>query len=171
MIAYALLIGGVTGFMTFNSLSVGINCNCLLNSVLKDSSNTEDIFCKKLRQKNPGPRDFESHWEMGWRAIDDRPIDMQHDCSGILSLKAISVNIFNDQTRSQVLEKYHTTFKISPQYNSSARFCSFKFKPNAGKVRHTPIKNDQSHYDFYKSDGFTMERLEIILIGQILDNV
>ena len=157
--------------MTFNHLSADINCSCLLDSVQKISSNAEDVFCRKMRQNNPGPRDFESNWEKNRREINGEPIDVQHDCSGILSLKAVSINAFNDQTKIHVLEKYRITFKISPKFNSSARFCSFKFKHNAGKVCHTPMKNDPSHYDFYKCDEFNMERLEIIMIGSILDNV
>ena len=97
--------------MTFNHLSADINCSCLLDSVQKISSNAEDVFCRKMRQNNPGPRDFESNWEKNRREINGEPIDVQHDCSGILSLKAVSINAFNDQTKIHVLEKYRKSAK------------------------------------------------------------
>lgn len=49
----------------------------------------------------------------------------------------------------------------------------FRILPDAGIIKHTPNKNDGSHYDFYKSDDFSLESLEnhtIIPLNSFLNN-
>ena len=63
------------------------------------------------------------------------------------------------------------TFTITPRHKD----CIFVFRllPNSGLIEHTPNKKDPTHYDFYKSDNFTLDMLEnhsIIPLKDFIDN-
>ena len=60
-----------------------------------------------------------------------------------------------------------TTFSISPKHKDS--IFVFRMIQGAGLIEHTPNKNDATHHDFYKSDGFSLEMLEKGIILPLKD--
>lgn len=131
--------------MEFSELLKDTDCQCLENA----NQDNVSIFAKKINKPNPTDKDFKSHWERGKTSI---------VCDEICGYKGLSVNLWNESTKEAVIKKYVTTFGISPKHKDS--IFVFKFLDEAGMVKYTPNENDKSHYDFYKSDNFTLEMLE-----------
>jgi len=137
--------------MTFEKINTDTSCNCLKGAII----DTENSYVRKLRKETLEEKDFLTHWERDIKPDTD-------DCEIICSHKAVSINQFNPETEAQILEKYKTTFKINPK--KGAYYLKFQFLQDAGKVKHTPDfnTNDESHYDFYKSDDFNFEKIQIL---------
>ncbi len=144
--------------MNFNNILNDTKCECLV----KTKQDITIFFARKINKPLPLEKDFISHWERGKRA---------DDCKGICGFKGLSINEWNKKTEMVVINKFLTTFAISPKHKDSILI--FKFLPNAGLIKHTPTKEDKAHYDFYKSDEFTLEMLEnynIIPLKDFINN-
>lgn len=137
--------------MTFDKIKSDTECECLSNAVIDN----ENAYVRKLHKETLEEKDFLTHWE---RNIKGESLE----CDNICSRKSVSINQFNSETEAQILEKYKTTFHINPK--KGAYFLKFKFLKDAGKTKHTPVPaiNDTSHYDFYKADDFSFEKIQII---------
>lgn len=141
----------------FNGL-LDIECTCLLAQVEKCTENTEATFCRKIDKKTINVKDFRSRWERNKRTINGQEVAAD-DCQTILALKGISIHLYNDENKNQVLEKYRTTFAFNRR---RAKFAVFRFRNGAGKVKHSPGDGDSAHHDFYKSDDFTLDHIALI---------
>lgn len=149
--------------ITFNRL-IDIGCTCLLLKIEGYDENTESSFCKKIDGDKLRIQDFRSMWEKERRFIYGQPVG-ENDCEGILSLKGVSINLYNEENREAILEKYRTTFRLNRR---KSMYAIFRFQEDAGKVRHSPQDGDPSHHEFYKCDGFTIEHVQEIETGNIL---
>ena len=140
--------------MDFKNLLQDTNCNCLENA-MQDNFR---LFARKINKPNVMDKDFRSHWERELRA---------NDCEKICGLKGLSINEWNENTEKAVIKKFLTTFGISPKHKDS--IFVFRFLPEAGLTKYTPTDEDITHYDFYKSDRFTLDMLETYRILQLKD--
>ena len=150
--------------MTFQGLVDGVDANCIYNVISKYTENIEDTFCKRV-DKNLSAREFRSFWEMG-KIVEPT----EDNCEDILSKKGVSVSKFNNQTRDHIIQLYRSVCSHAPQLKHKY-YCSFKFKSGAGKVRHSPTNDDPYHHDFYKSDEFSTNFIEIIEKEKVLNHV
>jgi hypothetical protein len=135
--------------MTFQNLQKDTDCNCIDGAVI----DTTNEYVRKLRKTALEEIDFKTHWERGIKGDSE-------ECDSICNYKGISINQFRDEFVKQILTKYQTTFKINPKKGG---YClKFKLKPDAGKVKFAPEDDDKSHYNFFKSDSFDLNNLDII---------
>tara|TARA_R110002051_G_scaffold323597_1_gene417751 strand:+ start:63 stop:488 length:426 start_codon:yes stop_codon:yes gene_type:complete len=135
--------------MTFDKLHNGIKCNCINNA--KNDFHNE--YVRKLRKDELSDKDFLTHWERGIGTEET-------ECDNICSYKGISINQINEDSEPLIIERYKTTFNINPK--KGAYFLKFKVKEKAGKVEHAPLEDDDTHYNFFKSDEFDLNSLEVI---------
>jgi hypothetical protein len=131
--------------MIFNDILRDTNCGCI-DDTIEDNGN---LFARKINKPIPLDKDFASHWERGKRA---------ENCKEICGFKGLSMNLWNETTKNDVIDKFLTTFSITPKHKDS--IFVLKFLPNAGVIKKTPTKYDATHHDFYKSDEFSLELLE-----------
>ncbi len=77
-------------------------------------------------------------------------------------MHGVSVEIWNEKSSPLLLEKYHRTAAISPQFRKN--LCLIKFTNDNGVVKHTPnqYEYNEYHYDFYKEDSFSVSKLNLI---------
>ena len=146
----------------FNNL-LDIDCTCLLAEIKNYPENTDVTFCRKLDGNTLRIQDFRSRWEKGKRDVDGQEV-FADDCEGILSLKGISVDLYNDKNKENILRKYKTTFTFNKR---KVKYAIFQFQIGAGRVRHSPRDGDLSHHDFYKCDAFSIEHIIPIGIGDV----
>jgi len=139
--------------MEFESIHVDTDCNCIYGA----SQDIDSIYVRKISNLEVLEKDLKSHWEKGTR-IDD-------DCNLICGYKGLSINIWNENSQKSIITKFLLTFGISQKSKSSLYI--FKFKENAGLLKHTPTKDDEHHYTFYKSDNFKPEMLEKVEIKEL----
>jgi hypothetical protein len=135
--------------MTFEKINNNPDCDCITQSMI----DTENQFVRKLRGTTLVEKDFHSHWE---REIGRDEIE----CEKVCSYKGISINMFTSEHEEMIFNKYKTTFSINPK--KGAYCLKFKFKDGAGKVKFASEDDDNTHYNLYKSDSFTLDHLDII---------
>jgi hypothetical protein len=135
--------------MKFEKIHKEIKCNCINNA--KDDFHNE--YVRKLRKDTLSDKDFATHWERGIGTEET-------ECKTICSYKGISINQVTENSETLIIEKYKTTFKINPK--KGAYLLKFKIKNKGGKVEHAPSKNDDTHYNLFKSDDFDLNSLDII---------
>jgi hypothetical protein len=153
--------------MTFQGLTDGVDAECIYSVISKYTENIEDAFCKRV-DKNLSAREFRSFWKMGKKPPIIEPTE--DNCEDILSIKGVSISKFNDQTRDYIIQLYRSVCSHAPQLKHKY-YCSFKFKSGAGKVRCSPTNDDPWHHDFYKSDAFSINFVEIIEREKVLNHV
>ena len=147
--------------MNFSEISNSHSCECLKNSL----ENVCDVFVRKVRRSsNLSESDFRTHKERGKLSPEE------NDCDNICGMNALSFEIWNEYSWEVLLEKYNTTAKFSPQ-SGKKNLCVVRFLRGSGLVKHTPFqineKND-FHYDFYKSDSFNVNALNLIEMIQLI---
>ncbi|MBN8653716.1 MAG: hypothetical protein J0L67_19965 [Cytophagales bacterium] len=132
--------------MTFEKLHSDVKCNC----TDKAESDTVNEYVRKLKKDTIQDSDFATHWERGIKPERD-------ECEDICSYKGVSINQFKEEFEKLIVSKYINTFTINPK--KGAHYLKFKLKEETGKVKFTPEDDDQSHYNLFKSDTFTLESL------------
>lgn len=145
--------------MKFERIHENIDCDCVEGA----AQDLQNVYARKINKPNVLDTDLKSHWEKGSRN--------SGDCRQICGLKGLSMNIWNKDSRDKAIEKYLTTFKITTKSKNSIYL--FKFKKNAGVIVHTPSSGNPYHYDFYKSDNFSIDMLEevdVIELREFLEN-
>lgn len=130
------------------------DCKCLSDS----SEDNVSTFIRRVR-KSPGLKDpdFRTHIERG--KIPSENIS----CDELCGLNALSFEIWNEKSKTELLKKYNATAEFSPQ--SSKNLCVIKFKKDSGLLKYTPHQKsgiNAFHYDFYKCDEFSVDKLELI---------
>jgi len=135
--------------MTFEKIHSDTDCNCLSKTVIDTSSE----FVRKLRKVTVEDKDFLTHWEREIRPETD-------DCDTVCSFKGVSINQITAEFENQILAKYKTTFNINPK--KGAHYLKFSLNEDTGKVKYTPEEDDKSHYNLYKADGFSLDKIVVI---------
>jgi hypothetical protein len=148
--------------MNFTKLHQDTTCNCIENT----ENDTTTIFARKINKPEPRERDFLSKWE---KVTLNGQLPTLSNCIEICGFKGISMNIWTTETQLKIIEKYVTTFQITPKHKDS--IFVFKFKNEAGLVAFTPNKNDPFHFDFYKADDFDLQFLDSIDIIYLKDYI
>jgi hypothetical protein len=141
--------------MSYKSISEGHNCKCLIDA----HDNNKDTFARKVGDtKDFKIRDFKTHHERG-------KILETESCEDICGFRGLSVELWNEESKDYVIDKFSLTVKLAPMKKPSHQIGVFKIVENAGKVKHTPNQRHGQeiyHHDLYKSDTFVIENLEII---------
>ena len=132
--------------MTFDILHKDTNCDCV--GFAEEDLDTR--FARKIYK--PFLREYD------FRIKEDGSGNILN-CKQLCGLRGISINIWNADSQEAIIQKYKTSTNFSPKNRDS--ICVFKFNKNAGLTRHTPSNQDKFHYDFYKSDQFQMDNIEI----------
>ena len=140
--------------MTFNNILAQTHCNCLEDSF----ENYSDTFARRS-DKSPSPkaRDFKSYYE-GGKIVEDL-----NNCQEVCGHRGVSLEIWNADTRDKILEKFLESAQISPQFRKVLNI--IRLKSNAGIVKYTPeqgLEYNEFHYDFYKSDDFQIDMIELV---------
>jgi hypothetical protein len=135
--------------MDFNNLMNGHQCDCL-ESAKEDAENSYAIKTNKNVLRT---QDFTSYWEKGKRPCDE-------DCKEICSLKGISISIFNDQTKNEVVKIFQELFPLAPKYKPYLSV--IRFYKSSGMIKHTPDNINIHHHDFYKCDDFDFSKVNLI---------
>lgn len=138
--------------MTFDNVHHDTVCNCIDDAI----SDTTNEYVRKLRKNIVEEKDFLSHWERG--LYNDKT-----ECEEICSYKGVSINIYKAEFEQQIKDKFTNTKIFNPK-KGGTHIIKFKLKQDAGKVKFAPEDNDQSHYNFFKADNFTLSNLAIIEI-------
>lgn len=136
--------------MTFEKINENNKCNCIDGCL----ENYEDKFARLLG-KNQSAVDeevFKSKYEKNKAPKND-------ECKSICTNRAVSVALYNDNSQSDVINYFKLKFNFSPKYKSF-NMIILKFKQNAGKIKQ--FGQFKYHYDFYKSDEFALNYIEII---------
>lgn len=146
--------------MSFTKITDNPKCSCLSESE-PDLTNT---FARKVR-KAPDIKegDFRNHYER------DRVPD-PNVCEQVCGFHGVSVEIWNESSSDILLEKYQKTANYSPKHKNNLSI--FRFKDDAGVVKYTPDQEvyNEHHYDFYKQDSFTVDRLELVKMIPLIPN-
>ncbi len=134
--------------MEFNTLNIDTNCNCTKEGLIDNTSH----FALKMNKQNIRENDFKTYWEKGKTST---------ECEEICSLKGQSLTIVNStEDLESTIEVYKKLFPFSPSYKP---FCAIiTLNENSGVVKSTPIEINPLHYDFYKSDDFTIDKVNLI---------
>lgn len=135
--------------MTFNKIINATPCDCFQDTF----EDNETKFALKINKSNLRDVDFKTYWEKGRTDYGN--------CNEACSLKSQSISILKtDKDIEKTLKIYKSLFPISPKYKPYCAILTFKEK--SGKVKLTPSNNNPLHCDFYKSDIFTKELVEVV---------
>jgi hypothetical protein len=139
--------------MEFENIHVDTDCICTDDA----AEDVESIYVRKISNQEIADKDLKSSWE--------KKKQKEGDCHLICAYKGLSINIWNEDSRKSVIDKFLNSFGISQ--TSGANIYIFKFKENAGILKHTPRDGDAHHYTFYKSDDFTVGMLEKVEVKEL----
>lgn len=148
--------------MNFTILSSDNSCNC-------HRSASEDLVSSFVRKveynKELKARDFKTHHERG-------KLPGSQDCKEVCGIRGLSIEIWNDNSREHLIEKYLRSYGISPKLKPKSQIVVFQFLEGCGKVKHTPDQKSERniyHYDLYKSDEFTLEKICLLETIPLID--
>ncbi|QWR78419.1 hypothetical protein [Candidatus Magnetomonas plexicatena] len=139
--------------MTFNELHRDTDCNCIENAKADEGN----VFARRITGEKAIANDFKSYWDEGRTVKDGK------NCELVCDHKGVSVYVVNDETEIQSKFK-----EIKAHKRMSTRFthyCLLKLKNSAGLLKQSG--KDKAHYNFFKSDDFQIDKLEIIAIRPI----
>ena len=143
--------------MNFKILDADTNCDCTKDAVIDNSSR----FALKMNQDVMKEKDFKTYWEKG-----RRPENM--NCEEICSHKGQSLTIVNNELDlSKTISVYKKLFPFSPSYKTHCAIITLN--ENSGVVKSTPIEINPLHYDFYKSDEFSINKITTLQIIPLSD--
>ncbi len=151
----------IANTMSFDTLHSDTDCDCLQDT----TQDFVNLYVRKIEKPILKEKDLRTHWERAKRP------DV-YECINVCSYKGMSVNIWNESSQTSTLNKFLTTFKFAPSNRKDSMYV-FRFKEDAGLLKHTPDEGDLFHYDFYKCDGFSenmLESVEIISLREALNN-
>lgn len=133
--------------MNFDKINNDNVCNCTKDGLVDTTSS----FALKTNKETLREVDFKTYWEKGRRAT---------ECTEVCSLKGQSMSIVRNETDlNNTLEVYKKLFPISPKYKPH---CSvLTLCEGSGLVKSSPSLNNPLHYDFYKSDDFTIDKIKV----------
>jgi hypothetical protein len=149
--------------MTFETITQGTNCKCLKNCI----ENIVDVFARRTGDsKEIKIRDFKTHFERG------KEVSSLNDCDEVCGNRGLSIYLWNDNSKSAILDKHMTTVAIGPKLKNHLSLV--KLKAQAGMIKNTPVKDEidgEYHHDLYKSDSFTLDFVELVENIPLINNV
>jgi hypothetical protein len=149
--------------MTFETITQGTSCKCLKNCI----ENIVDTFARRTGDsKEIKLRDFRTPFERGKEVSD------LNDCDEVCGNHGLSVDLWNDNSKGAILDRYMTTLAIGPKLKNHLSI--IKLKAEAGLVKNTPVIGQiggEYHHDMYKSDSFEINFVELIENIPLINNV
>lgn len=145
--------------MQFEKILKNTDCKCLDGA----TENNRDVFARLLKKNETEIREksFKSKYEESKEPRDN-------SCKSICTNRAVSLALINERNQEKVLKYISSKFKFSPKYKSYF-LAKIKLKKNAGIIKQ--MGSQKFHYDFYKSDEFTIKHIELIEKINMLNNV
>ena len=141
--------------MNFRTLNSDTNCDCTKDATIDNVSR----FALKMNKSSMRENDFKTYWEKGKTST---------VCSEICSYKGQSLTIVNNQTDLETtIDVYKKLFPFSPSYRTHCAVITLN--ENSGLVKHTPIDINPLHYDFYKYDDFSIDKVTKMQIIPLSD--
>jgi hypothetical protein len=141
--------------MNFNTLNSDTNCKCTKDATVDNISK----FALKMNKSVMRENDFKTYWEKGKRST---------DCVEICSYKGQSLTIVNSKADlDATIDIYKKLFPFSPSYKTHCAVITLN--ENSGLVKSTPSDKNRLHYDFYKEDGFNIDKITTIQIIPLSD--
>ncbi|MCH8490221.1 MAG: hypothetical protein LAT81_09885 [Oceanicaulis sp.] len=135
--------------MKFDKLNNATNCDCLQDTF----EDHKTRFALKINKSNLRDNDFKTYWEKGRTNF--------KNCKEACSLQSQSISIVaSEKDIEKTLRVYKSLFPIMPKYKPYCAILTFKEK--SGKIKLTPTQNNPLHCDFYKSDIFTKDFVELV---------
>ena len=131
--------------MDFENIHSDCECNCIDNA----TEDTVSVWAFKTNKTFLRPADFKTKWEK-----EDRDA---LDCKAICGKKGLSMCIFNEENKDEVIEIYKKLFPLSPSYRPNLTLV--RMRAGCGVHKHTPRPHNQHHFDFYKCDAFKIENI------------
>lgn len=139
--------------MKFENVTRGTTCTCLHGC----AENTTDAFARKT-SKSQALKDahFKSDHERG------KEVQNTKDCSEICGKRGVSVDLWNEDSKDDLLNRYMKTFGIAPKYKDNLSIV--KFRSGCGVIKNTPTQliAGKFHHDLYKCDEFAIELIELV---------
>lgn len=129
------------------------HCNCMSNA----EEDTTRTFIRRTSEATPLK---ERHLRA---SVEKAEKDLSaNDCTDFCALRELSIDNVDDFPEADVVASYIPEIQKVKIFSPKKEFyyCKFRFKENAGKVKPTPHHGYLSHYDFYKSDDFTIDLIE-----------
>lgn len=146
---------------TFAGIESDNECRCLDGA----KEGGRDTFCRRTWTSPPTTDDFKSYWELGKRPR-SKPTQARY-CKDLCGHKGVSVHKYT--TQEELREHYGITRGFRPGPDQPQYYCRVRLRPEAGKVQHTPSNNDKLHHDVMKADGFSLDLIEIVGSGGLVD--
>ena len=143
--------------MEFNNLRLTESpiCDCMTSSFEEISR----IFIRRITEnRSLRIRHFKADIEKVDKLL------VVNDCSDFCRFRELSMNDISDYDEQEVVASYSPDIQEQLKFAPKKEFyyCKFRFKTGAGKVKYTPHHGHESHYDFYKSDEFSMDHVETL---------
>lgn len=135
--------------MTFEKTLKDIDCNCLDDCYEDYKNNYARYLGKNIT--NITEESFKSYFEHNKKPKND-------SCPERCSNRAVSFSLINEVNFDAIMNNFEKYFGYSPQFKKYVVI--IKFLENAGLLKQYGTNID--HYDFYKSDEFEIDHLEII---------
>ena len=126
-------------------------CDCMAGS----SEDTSNVFMRRISAKKHKKGDFKIQLEK-----DDVP--PANTCDDHCGQREISINKVDGYKEEEIVLDYKKKLIIQKMYSPKIDFIylKFKFEIGAGNVKSTPQHGHESHFDFYKSDDFSVEKIK-----------
>lgn len=141
--------------MLFDELHRDISFSCIGEDT---PENTEDYFFRRLDKNELRDKDFETYWEKGWRPDPGTKWERKNVCSR----KGVSCYLYNGNDEEMEKKLIATLGEKAKFKRKLGKFlCKLRFKRSAGKIWKNGMDSPY-HCDFYKSDDFTLEKVDII---------
>jgi len=143
--------------MEFNNLRLTESsvCDCMSGS----QEDTERTFVRRITEnKSLRIRHFKTELEKPDKVL------VVNNCIDFCKYRELSINNISDYDEEEVVASYLPDIQKQLIFAPKKEFyyCKFRFKSGAGKTKHTPQHGHISHYDFYKSDEFSIEHIDIL---------
>jgi len=147
--------------MEFKNIHQDLNINCIDD---KCRENTNDIFSRMIKTPEISIDDFKSYWELGRRP----PISNEKICE----FRAISVFKFSSsiEIEQHFRDLQGKCSSVKRNFINQNYYANIKFKKDAGLIKDTSYSlQSPKHFSFFKSDDFTIDKIECIGTGAIYD--
>lgn len=126
------------------------SCQCLQGAFI----DLESMFAIKTMKDFLRDVDFTTYFEKG-------RLPSSENCDDICSVKGQSITMVNsEEDLIATVNVYKELFPFSPKYKS--HYTLVRLKEDSGLIKLTPTENNPLHHDFYKSDEFTLEKINFI---------
>ena len=118
------------------------------------AEDTVTVFIRRLGERN-GLKD--RHFKHDLEKL-NKILPPPKDCDDFCSHREISIDDVSNYPLADVIASYMPAIREQLEIAPKKEFyyCKFTFAHGAGTVKYTPEHGDVSHYDFYKSDAFSV---------------